>query len=621
MNDLDRAKASFFQGLDCLDAGNLAAAGDFFRATLAIMPQHGPSLNNLAIVYFKQDRIDELARVSEAALAADPGNLDAHRILANCCKEQERWEEALVHLRQVTEIDPNNAEAFVNQSFIFNRLKKFEESLASSGRALAIDANYRDAYINKGSALRQLKRYQESLEAYDIALGMDDRSEEAWIGRANTLVDAKRYGEAVDSCKRALALNAGSVDALIAYGNALAGLKRYSEAAAAYETAIARKPDLAFITGDYLWALSVICDWRQYDERMERILAAVMRGEELVPPFGLFSVADDPELHRMASATFARSNFSGRSSLPDIGRYAGHERIRVGYFSADFCNHAVAYHIAELIERHDRSKFEIVGFSFGADDASAMRKRLSRGFDRFIDVAHLSDDEVALLARSNEIDIAIDLMGFTTESRTGIFAARAAPVQASYIGFPGTMAADCYDYLIADPVVIPQTQRAFYTEKIAYLPHSYQANDTRREISSAPVSRAQYGLPEKAFVFCSFNSVQKINPQVFDDWMTILKRVEGSVLWLFTGHVDAERNLLREAQARGVPRDRLVIAPRVSMPEHLARHRLADLFLDTFPYNGHATSSNALWAGLPLLARQGDAFAGRVAASLLQPIA
>lgn len=618
MNDLDRAKTLFFQGLDCLDAGNLAEAGDLFSATLAIMPQHGPSLNNLAMIYVKQGRIEELACVAEAAVAADPNSLDAHVVLANCRKEQKRWEDCLSHLLKVTALDPENAEAFANQSFIFSQLLRFEEAVASADRSLAINALYGDACLNKGNALCRLKRYEEALDAYDKALAINAGFVAAWGGRGDALRHLRRNTEALNAYCEATKIAPDSAVMWQNIGNMHLDSERYGAATAAYETAMACDPGLAFVAGSNLWARNSICDWREYDERVERISAAVMRGEEASPPFILQSVSNDPELHRMASVIFAKIHVS--DSLPDIGRYPDHERIRVGYFSADFHSHAVAFHIAELIERHDRSKFEIIGFSFGPNDASAMRARLVKGFDRFIEVGHLSDSGVALLARHHEIDIAIDLMGFTKDARTGIFAARAAPVQASYIGFPGTMAADYYDYLVADPIVIPEAQRAFYTEKIAYLPHTYQVNDTKREISSAPLSRAQFGLPEKAFVFCSFNSVQKINPQVFDDWMTILKGVEGSVLWLFAGNADAERNLLREAQERGISRDRLIIARLAPLPLHLARHRLADLFLDTFPYNGHATSSNALWAGLPLLARQSETFAGRVSASLLHAI-
>ena len=273
--------------------------------------------------------------------------------------------------------------------------------------------------------------------------------------------------------------------------------------------------------------------------------------------------------------------------------------------------------MAGVFENRDISKFEIFGFSFGPDDSSVMRQRLHNAVDKFVDVRNVSDSDVVTLARDLQIDIAIDLKGFTTDSRTGIFALRAAPIQVSYLGYPGTMGANYMDYIIADPTVIPASDQRYFSEKIVYLPNSYQANDSKREISDRIFTRVEAGLPETGFIFCCFNNNYKITPGVFDCWMRILKQVEGSVLWLVEDNASAAANLRKEAATRGVNPERLVFAKRISLPEHLARHRLADLFLDTLPYNAHTTASDALWAGLPVLTQIGETFAGRVAASLL----
>jgi predicted O-linked N-acetylglucosamine transferase (SPINDLY family) len=273
--------------------------------------------------------------------------------------------------------------------------------------------------------------------------------------------------------------------------------------------------------------------------------------------------------------------------------------------------------MAELFERHDKSKFEIIGFSFGPQVEDEMRTRVSRSMDRFIDVRTQSDEEVMQLSRELEIDIAVDLKGFTQDSRTGIFIGRAAPIQVSYLGYPGTMGASCIDYLVADRTLIPVESRQHYSEKIVYLPDSYQVNDSRRVIAANSPTRSEEGLPEKGFVYCCFNNNYKITPSVFDLWMRILNRVEGSVLWLLEDNPSAGVNLRQEAARRGVSRERLIFARRLPLAEHLARHQLADLFLDTLPCNAHTTASDALWAGLPVLTQMGEAFAGRVAASLL----
>jgi predicted O-linked N-acetylglucosamine transferase (SPINDLY family) len=306
--------------------------------------------------------------------------------------------------------------------------------------------------------------------------------------------------------------------------------------------------------------------------------------------------------------------------LPRLDAGRGDGRIRLGYFSSDFREHATAYLMAELIERHDRAKFEVIGFSLGHPQKDAMRARLEKSFDRFFDASALSNKDVALLARELEIDIAVDLKGFTQDNRTDIFALGAAPIQVSYLGFPGTMGTDYIDYLIADATLISEQQRQHYAEKIAYLPDTYQVNDSKRGISDISFTKSECGLPEDGFVFCAFSNSYKITPDMFDIWMRLLTRVPGSVLWLMGGATSATSSLRTEARARGVAPDRLVFAKRMELAQHLARQRLAGLFLDTLPYNAHTTASDALWAGLPVLTCLGETFAGRVAASLLRAV-
>jgi predicted O-linked N-acetylglucosamine transferase (SPINDLY family) len=303
------------------------------------------------------------------------------------------------------------------------------------------------------------------------------------------------------------------------------------------------------------------------------------------------------------------------------GERYDHKRIRIAYLSADFYQHATAFLMAGMFECHDKSRFDLTAISFGPNDNSAMRQRLQASFDRFMDCDRYDDHQIADLVRSLEIDLLVDLKGFTTDSRTGICARRPAPIQVNYLGYPGTMGAEYMDYIIADRVVIPEHQRGCYSEKIAYVPNSYQVNDTKRAIADTALTRAQAGLPDGMFVFCSFNNNYKITPAVFDCWMRMLQQVEGSVLWLLEDNARAADNLRKEAVARGVNAERLIFAKRLPLAEHLARHRLADLFLDTLPCNAHTTASDALWAGLPVLTCRGETFAGRVAASLLHAIA
>ncbi len=374
-------------------------------------------------------------------------------------------------------------------------------------------------------------------------------------------------------------------------------------------------PQTAYGPGLLLDTRLQCCDWRNYEAASQAIVAAVGRGERADAPFSFLSHAADPAPQLACAKSFAAAEYPGRP-LALRPRRRG-DRMRLAYVSADFHEHATAYLTAELFETHDRERFEVTAISYGPDDRSPMRTRLIRAFDRFVDVRDKTDREAAALIDELEIDIAVDLKGYTADNRAGIFSHRGAPLQVAYLGFPGTMGVPFIDYVIADRHVIPDRLAPHYSEKIVRLPDSYQVNDRARRIAEQAPSRGEAGLPETGFVFCSFNNNYKIRPAIFDIWMRLLKAVEGSVLWLLQDNPVAVENLRREAQARGVSAGRLVFAPRVDLPAHLARHRLADLFLDTLPYNAHTTASDALWAGLPLVTLCGESFASRVAASLL----
>jgi predicted O-linked N-acetylglucosamine transferase (SPINDLY family) len=380
------------------------------------------------------------------------------------------------------------------------------------------------------------------------------------------------------------------------------------------------KPDCEFLLGVWLQAKMRICDWSDLGTKIAQLVAKVERGEKIATPLSSILLSSSPVLQRRVAEIWIQASAPSNNMLPKIIKRPRRDKIHIGYFSGDFHNHATSWLMAELLEKHHRSQFEVTAFSFGPDEKDEMRDRLAKAFHKFLDVRNNSDEEIATLARKLDIDIAVDLKGFTTDARTGIFAFRAAPIQVNYLGYPGTMAAEYIDYLIGDLTLVPGFQQKYYSEKIAYLPDSYQANDTKRQIADKVFTRAELGLPQDGFIFCCFNNNYKITPDVFDYWMKIIRQVGGSVLWLLEDNTTAAINLRKEAVRRGIAADRLVFAPRMPLPEHLARHRAADLFLDTLPCNAHTTASDALWAGLPVLTRIGETFAGRVAASLLNAI-
>ncbi len=357
-----------------------------------------------------------------------------------------------------------------------------------------------------------------------------------------------------------------------------------------------------------LYMKAHLCDWTGLARGEE--LAQLALAGQVVPPFYMLPIDDDPARQLVYSRHWAKARYgAGRAALPRTGTRGG--KIRIGYFSADFHNHATMCLMIRMLELHDKSRFEIHAFSYGVDSDDPMRQRLHACVQKFHSVATLSDEDIADRARAEGIDIAIDLKGFTETSRSGIFAYRPAPIAVNYLGFPGTMGADFIDYIIADPIIVPEADERFYAEKVVRLPGSYQANDSARAVSARVFTRAELGLPENAFVFCSFNNNYKITPAEFDIWMRLLARVPGSVLWLLQDNEWAAANLRREAQARGIDPARLIFAERAPNGEHLARQRCADLFLDTFKVNAHTTASDALWVGLPLVTRLGNSFVAR----------
>jgi predicted O-linked N-acetylglucosamine transferase (SPINDLY family) len=640
--------------MELQQAGNPGGAEDLYRGILRAYPRHFDALHHLGILKAQSGLLQEALQLFNEALRINPRSAEANLNLGNVLAETGRPEEALASYDNALAIRPEFAEALYCRGNALQTLKRHEEALASYDRALAIVPGRAEILGNRGNALHDLKRYEEALASYDEAIAIMPGAALLHNSRGNTLSELKRIEEAVASFDRALAIEPDYADALnnrgnallelkcceaalasydkalavkpdlgdahYGRGNALYDLKRYEEAVASYEKALAIKPDLDYATGMLAHTRMHCCDWRARDKELERLTADIRAGKSSLYPFAYLGISDSPRDQLLCSRIWVRDRCSASAApLWNDERYR-HDRIRLAYLSADFHEHATAYLAAELFETHNQARFETTAISFGPDSGDAMRARLSAAFGRFIDVRNRSDREVAALLRELEIDIAVDLKGFTGDARAGILSHRAAPVQVNYLGYPGTMGADFIDYIVADRFVIPEEHRACYLEKVVYLPDTYQVNDSRRVIADRTPSRAAAGLPEQGFVFCSFNSNYKINPTIFDLWMRLLGNIEGSVLWLLESNAAAVRNLRMEAASRGIAPQRLVFAPNVKLEDHLARHRLADLFLDTLPYNAHTSASDALWAGLPVLTCLGTTFAGRVAASLLNAI-
>jgi predicted O-linked N-acetylglucosamine transferase (SPINDLY family) len=529
--------------------------------------------------------------------------------------EQKRPADAIVWLDRALEYDPWNAEIFYRRGNAHMALGRLAAAESDYAQAISHRADYADALFNRGLALQRMGQFDAALGSYARVLAIKPDDAEALNNRGNVLQELQRNDEALTSYDQALAVRPYYVDALHNRAVVLMLLGRPAAAVTAYRNLLAIAPDHPWAAGRLLQAALTCCDWSRYREMVDAVEQGIDAGRSVIEPFAYLAAASSPQRQRRCAEIFG-AGFAA-TPLPPAPRRTAGGRIRIGYVAGEFRNHATGILMAELFERHDKSRFELIAFDKGGDDGSALRQRICRAFDEMVDIRSHDDDAAAGEIRARQIDLLVDLNGFTGTARPGIFVRRPAAVQINYQIFPGTLALPCFDYLIADRIVAPPEHAAFYSEQIVYLPDCYQVTDSRRGAVGPAPSRAECGLPEGAFVFCCFNNNYKITPAFFDIWMRLLNNVAGSVLWLFEDNPDARANLRREAAARGVDAQRLVFAPRTDLERHLARHRCADLFLDTLPCCAHTGASDALWAGLPLLTCLGETFTGRVAASVL----
>jgi protein O-GlcNAc transferase len=599
-------------------------------------------------------RPDSALEFLTRALALEPNFPEASYNQARLLADAGRAEEALAAYDKCLALVPRFADALNNRGVILAKLGRHDEALASYEKCLAIAPNAADTLNNRGTLLASLGRREEALASYDASLAIAPDSVDTLTNRANMLASLRRNEEALASLDRAVRLAPDRPELLDRRGNFLAALGRDEDAFASFDACVsvapgfaaawlsvikllvarqrfeeaqrvvgkllAVAPDSDFAQGYLAFAKLSLCDWNGLAEIISALRDQVTREKSVTLPFHTLLTLTSPRDQLKCAKARAALEFPPAAVAKIApGRY-DHDRIRLAYISADFRDHPVSQLLAGLIERHDRTRFETIAIAFGPDDGSAMRTRLKGAFERFIDVDAAGDFETAKLLRALEVDIAIDLMGFTQGCRPGILAPHPAPLQVGFLGYAGTTGAAFIDYIIADRVIVPEESCAFYSEKVVHLPDCYLPNGPRKVAEKTP-TRDEVGLPEHGFVFCCFNQHVKLTPDVFDVWMRLLSRIEGSVLWLPAANAAASANLRSEAGRRGVNPARLVFAPRVPANEdHLARQSLADLFLDTSPYNAHSSAGDALWAGLPVLTCMGATLAARVAASQLHAI-
>jgi len=563
-----------------------------------------------------------LARYKEAladfdrALELAPDLLPALCGRAQALLRLRRPEEALRCLERALQLSPHDSDALYGRGNVLFELALHEEALASYDRALEFGPPSVEVLNNRGNALRELGRHEAALESFRRALALDPTLPAAWTNRGNALLDLNRMPDALACYEEALRSQPDFAEALDNRSLVLLMMDRHQEAAACYARLVAVAPQFQMAGSNLFHARCLCCDWTHYQQDRTALLEQLAQGG-LAQPFALLAACDDAGIQLQSAQRFVAQKWPrARASLWNGERY-GHQRLRIAYVSADLRQHAVAFLMAGVFEQHDPERVETIAIALRSEDGSAMGRRIRSAFGQYIDVTRNSEREIAVLMHELEVDIAVDLMGFTRAGRPGIFAYRPAAVQVSYLGYPGTLGAPFVDYILADEFVIPPAARRHYAEQVVYLPECFQANDDRCVIGERP-SRAAVGLPEDGLVLCSFNNSYKLNPPMFDIWMRLLRALPDSVLWLLAGCEATQANLVREAAARGVPAQRLVFARALPYAQHLGRLGLADLFLDTLPFNAGSTASDALRCAVPLLTCAGESLAGRMAGSLLR---
>lgn len=577
-------------------------------------------LHTLGDLYFSQNLFAEAASVFKYIIELNPEDPNGYYNLAVILQQEKNYKESLFNYHKVLELDSKNIDAKFNIGNILIDTNKHSDAIFYFECVVEVQPNSDDAINNLGFLHLEMGNFEKAIEYLKTTISINPNNFSAFNSLGKACGILFRHAEALEFFEKTISLNPDCAEAHANRGLLLTELKRFEEALTSYNKALELRPDYEYLFGHQLSAKMHICEWLDFQANFENLSARINEGKKYSPSFPVLALSDSLPVQRKCSETWVNGKYPFNAFLGPIQKYSRKNKIRVGYYSADFHNHATAYLMAELFEQHNRTSFEIIAFSFGPDSKDEMRQRLTKAFDQFLDVRLKSDKEIALLSRKMGIEIAVDLKGFTQNDRTGIFSFRAAPIQVNYIGYPGTLAAEYIDYIVADKTLIPTESQQHYAEKIIYLPNSYQVNDRNRKVADKVFTKEEMGLPNEGFVFCCFNNNYKITPQTFNGWIKILKAVEGSVLWLLEDNPIAKANLRKEAQARGLNPDRLIFAQRMNLPEHLARHRVADLFIDTFPYNAHTTASDALWAGLPVLTYMGESFASRVAASLLNAI-
>ncbi len=581
--------------------------------------QDSKKLTEKALNFHKTGEIKKALFIYKKLLVKQKNNSNLLYLVGTAYLQIGEYKLAIKFLKKNIEIDQNNLGAHNNLGGALQEINKFNEAIKIYSKLLKLKPDHLEAQNNIAVCYSNLKKYEEAIKIYKNLINNNPKNYTAYNNLGNVYKEMNLEQDAIKNYQEAIKLKS---DYFISYKNLADIYKRndkYKEAIQLYSLVNKIRPGYKDVIFNIIHAKLMICDWSGYEKFITSIREN-LNYNKIINPFIILSLIDDAELQKKSSEIYINEKFYYLENTKKHKQQKKNLKPKIGYFSADFRNHATLHLIMDVFKNHDKSKFDFYAFSFGDDKVDKWNIEAKKYFKKFINVRHLSDIEISKLSQDIGIDIAIDLKGFTQDARPGIFFHKAAPIQVNYLGYPGTMGAKFIDYILADEIVIPKNNKIKFTEKIVYLKNCYQPNMNKREISTKIFSRDEFGLPKNDFVFCNFNSNYKITPDIFNLWINILKKVSNSVIWILASNSSVSENLKSEAKKRGVNENRIIFAKKLPINEHLKRIELADLFLDTFPYGAHTTASDAIRMGLPVITMIGESFCSRVAASILDRV-
>ena len=608
-------------GVVLQERGSLDESIKQFNTAISLMPNYAQAYNNAGIAYQKKGNLNLAEKYIRKAISLNSNYAEAYNNLATLTQGQGDTNLAIQYFNKALSLKPSYPEAHYNLGLAFSDINEFDSAVQSYNKALSFKPSYPEVYNSLATIISQQGKTEEAIILFNKAILLKPDYSEAHFNIGVLFKKINKLKEALDSYQKAIQFKANYVESLYNIAIIYQEQGRLNEAINYLDKALIKRPDYDKAQAQKLYQQAQICDWKTIQKDKE-LFSALGTSKNYIPPFTMLFFEDEPFNHYLRSKLYAKKKYLQKQiPLKKNKKNFINERIRIGYFSADFQNHATMYLASKIFENYNKEKFEVYIYSFGNSlEHDEVREKLKNSVDFFKDVINYSDRDIAMLARADQIDIAVDLKGYTKNSRTGIFAYRAAPIQINFLGYPGTMGANFFDYIIADSTIIPKSKRSFYSEEIIYMPHTYQPTSHASQVSKKIFTKSEMNLPNNSFVLCCFNNSYKISPKEFNIWMSLLKKIENSVLWLIDSNKWAKQNLREEAENYGIAGNRLVFAKQLPHSDHLARLKLADLFLDTFNVNAHTTTSDALWAGTPVITKLGNGFASRVAASILKAV-